>query len=69
MFKMSSGVVFNEGAEKARSASTDQTDAAAAEPRYTDQSTRSLPSSKIVIVRETQLKEKCSIESVVLTLT
>lgn len=69
MPKMSSGVAGSEGAEKPHPASTDQTSAAAAEPQYADQSTRSLPDSKIVIVGRPQLKEKCSIESGVLTLT
>lgn len=69
MSKMSSGLVGSEGTEKARPASTDQTDAAAPEPQYADQSTRSLPASKIVIVRDTQLKENSSIQLGVLTLT
>ena len=48
--KMSAGVIANTGSEKAPPTPTDTTDAAAAEPQYADQSTRLLPSSKIVIV-------------------
>jgi hypothetical protein len=47
---MSSGVVANNEAEKIPPSPTEQTDAAAAEPAFADQSTRLLPPSKIVIV-------------------
>lgn len=56
MSTMSTGVVANEEAEKARPAETDQTDAVTAEPQYADQSTRLLPPSKIIIVSDDNIR-------------
>lgn len=47
---MSAGVVANNEAEKIPPSPAEHTDAAAAEPKFADQSTRLLPPSKIVIV-------------------
>ncbi|KAJ0120632.1 mfs drug transporter [Diaporthe amygdali] len=48
--RMSTGMVTNDEAEKGTPMPTDHTDSATAGPKYTDQSTRSLPPSKIITV-------------------
>lgn len=68
MSTMSAGVVANEEAEKARPSPTDQTDAAAAEPQYADQSTRLLSPSKIVIVSDDSPAEWRPSKLIILTL-
>lgn len=63
--RMSTGMVTNDEDEKGTPMPTDHTDAATAKPKYTDQSTRSLPPSKIITVRN---RQKSTPELIILTL-